>query len=318
MTDPRKAKAPLLSAVVPVYNEGALAQKFIEALHKELKALSSNFEIVVVDDGSTDDTVEHVKATCKKLPVKLVAFARNFGKEKAITAGLHHVSGDAVLIIDADFQHPLDMIKVFFGKWREGFDNVYGVREHRKDQSFLNRFFSKSFYKLHDKMVNIDMPANAGDFRILDRRVVDAVNLLPEANRFMKGLYAWVGFKGCGVPYEVVSRAEGKTKFSFFRLLDLAITGITSFSDWPLRVWSLVGFVISFLALIYGIIVVVSTLVSGSDVPGWATLVAGIAFLGGVQLLSIGIIGEYVARIFREVKGRPTYIVGERVGFDEE
>ncbi len=313
---PRQKKQPLISAVVPVFNEEALIQDFLQALAKALKTLSRHIEIIVVDDGSRDGTFEQIKKT--KLPVKALSFSRNFGKEKAITAGLQHTTGDVVLLIDADFQHPLDRIGALFEKWREGYDNVYGVRQDRKDQRWLNRLFSYSFYKLNRFLMSIDLPENAGDFRMMDRCVVDAINQLPEANRFMKGLYAWVGFKGIGVPYQVEKRQVGKSRWNFFRLFDLAITGITSFSDWPLRIWAFIGFIISLVAVIYGCWIVVDTLIFGIEVPGWATVVVGIMFLGGIQLLSIGILAEYVARIFDEVKRRPNYLVRDKVGFDDQ
>ncbi len=312
---PRQKKHPKISAVVPVFNEAALVTEFLPALLKTLKSLSRYVEIVVVDDGSRDETFAQIKAL--KLPLKAISFARNFGKEKAITAGLEHTTGDVVLVIDADFQHPLSRIPALFEQWQAGYDNVYGVREDRKDQRLMNRFFSSTFYKFNRFLMSIDLPENAGDFRMMDRCVVDAINQLPEANRFMKGLYAWVGFKAIGVTYQVEKRQAGKSRWSFFRLFDLAVTGITAFSDWPLRIWAFIGFIISAISVVYGCWIVIDTLLFGIEVPGWATVVVGIMFLGGIQLLSIGILAEYIARIFHEVKRRPNYIVRERVGFDD-
>lgn len=306
-----------LSVVVPVYNEGDLIAEFLQAVAAALKQWVSNFEIIAVDDGSRDDSAMYVKSVMEQLPVKLISFSRNFGKEKAITAGLQYTSGDAVLIIDSDFQHPFETIPDMLAKWQEGYDNVYGVREDRKDQRFFNRLFAKAFYRMNQHLMNIELPPDAGDFRLLDRKVVDALNLLPEANRFMKGLYAWVGFKGCPVVYEVKPRKAGKSRWSFFRLLDLAITGITSFSEWPLRIWSYIGLLISFIAFIYGLWVIIDTLAFGNAVPGWATLASGMMFLGGIQLLSIGIIGEYIGRIFNEVKRRPNFLIAEQYGFEK-
>jgi glycosyltransferase involved in cell wall biosynthesis len=308
---------PFISAVVPAFNEGQMIQKFVQALSEHLAMLTDHYEIIVIDDGSRDHTAEQVKAIVERFPLKLLTFSRNFGKEKAITAGLNNTSGDVVLIIDSDFQHPMEVIAQFLEKWREGYDNVYGIRD-RHDQTFLNRFFANRFYKLNKHLMSIDLPPNAGDFRLMDRRVVEAIRTLPESNRFMKGLYAWVGFKGIGVPYKVQRRAAGKSRFNFMSLLNLAITGITSFSDWPLRIWSLIGVLVSLGSLIYGIWIMVYTLAYGNSVPGWATLAVGVLFLGGIQLISIGVIAEYIARIFNEVKRRPPYIVAEKIGFEQE
>lgn len=312
MRESKRSKNCHLTAVVPVYNESKLAAEFLKALAEQLQALVTSFDIVMIDDGSKDDTVEQVKAVIDQLPVELIVFSRNFGKEKAITAGLQHAQGDVVLIIDADFQHPFETIQELFEKWCEGYDNVYAVRNNRSDQTALNRFFANRFYKLNQHLMNIDLPPDAGDFRLLDRKVVDAINCLPEANRFMKGLYAWVGFKGCAVTYKVLPRKEGVSRFRFRRLFGLALTGITSFSDVPLRIWTGMGVLISLFSLLYGLYILISTLVEGVSVPGWATLTVGLMFLGGIQLLSIGIIGEYVGRIFTEVKRRPNYLIAER------
>lgn len=313
----RTIKSPLLSAVVPIFNEGELILSFVEQLHAALKQLTKKVEIVLVDDGSSDDAVATLQPVLKQYDLKVLKFSRNFGKELAITAGLQHATGDAVLIIDSDFQHPFSSIATFWQYWRDGYDNVYGVRENRDDQTWLNRFFSRKFYKMNRWLMSIDMPENAGDFRLLDRQVVNAINQLPEANRFMKGLYTWVGFKGKGVPYKVEQRQAGKSRWNFFKLFDLAMTGITSFSDWPLRIWAWIGLVISLVSVVYGVWIVFDTLVNGIDVPGWATLVAGIMFLGGIQLICIGVIAEYIGRIFHEVKRRPSYIIAEKLGFDQ-
>ena len=308
----RMQKNPRITVVVPVYNEEKVIASFIEALLGVLKALTRAFDVIVVDDGSHDQTATLVSSFCQQHSITLLSFSRNFGKEKAISCGLDHAEGDAVIIVDADFQHPLSMLETFIAKWQEGYDNVYGIRS-RDDQTWLHRFFARNFYRLNRFLMDIDLPADAGDFRLLDRQVVTAIRALPESNRFMKGLYAWVGFKGIGVPYQVSSRQAGKSRFSFFSLLGLAITGMTSFSDWPLRIWSIIGLIVSFAAILYGGYVVIETLVLGISVSGWATLVTGMMFLGGVQLISIGVLAEYIARIFKEVKHRPNYIVANTV-----
>jgi len=310
MEHSRSLNSCKLSVVVPAYNEGAAIRDFLTALASTISHLVPQYEIIVVDDGSSDDMLDTLKTMVASLPLKVLRFSRNFGKEKAISAGLDHTTGDAVLIIDADFQHPFSVIPVFLDHWCQGFDNIYGVRD-RKDQTLLNRWFARSFYKMNRYLMSIELPAHAGDFRLMDRKMVDAIRTLPESNRFMKGLYAWVGFKGIGIPYEVQQRAIGKSHFNFFKLFNLAITGITSFSNWPLRIWSLVGAMISLSALVYGIWILVDTLFYGNSVPGWATLAVGVLFLGGIQLLSIGVIAEYIARIFTEVKRRPNYIISD-------
>jgi len=249
--------------------------------------------------------------------IKLVGLSRNFGKEIALTAGLDHASGDVVVLLDADFQHPTDLLSNFLEQWANGFDMVYGMRIDRESESYLKRNFARVFYWLMQKLTNIDLPNNAGDFRLMDRKVVNALKHFPERSRFMKGLYAWVGFKKIGVPYQVKDRKAGKSSWGFSRLAELAITGITSFSDVPLRIWGFIGFVISFISLLYAIYIAIVTLIYGADLPGFPTLAVAIMFFGGIQLLSIGILGEYIARIFTEVKQRPRYLIQMKAGFDE-
>ncbi len=244
--------------------------------------------------------------------------SRNFGKEVALTAGLEHCKGDVAIMLDADFQHPLEMLSIFLQKWTEGYDMVYGVRNARESESYLKRNFARLFYWVMQKITSIDIPNNAGDFRLIDRKIIDALKKFPERTRFMKGLYAWVGFTKIGVPFEVQERAAGKSSWGFARLTELAITGITSFSDVPLRVWGFIGFLISLFSLIYAIYIATVTLIYGADLPGFPTLVVAIMFLGGIQLLSVGILGEYIARIFTEVKQRPKYLLQTKYGFDDE
>jgi len=307
----KRLKSPKICAIVPVYNEGEIIVDFIKELFKTLSKLSKKVELIIVDDGSKDNTTRYIRDIKASIPLKLVCLSRNFGKERAISAGIDHVDADLTLIIDGDFQHPLETIPKLFKKWQEGYDNVYAVRSERKGQPFVIRKLSKLFYKLNKWVMNIDLPENAGDFRILDRKVIDALKKMTERNRFMKGLYAWVGFASIGIPYQVKPRESGSSKWGFFRLLDLAITGITSFSNLPLRIWTLIGFFISFLAFIYGLFIFIETMILGISIPGFATITCGMFFLGGIQLISIGVVAEYIARIFEEVKGRPTYLVRE-------
>lgn len=310
-------KTVRISCVVPVYNEQDVVTAFTQKLAATLGELSNHFEILLVDDGSRDHTVEKIQALPKEYRVKLLGLSRNFGKETALTAGIEHANGDVVILLDADFQHPVEVLSTFLQKWAEGYDMVYGERKGRESEAMLKRNFARLFYWIMQKITSINIPDNAGDFRLMDRKIVDAIKTFPERTRFMKGLYAWVGYKTIGVPYEVQDRAAGKSSWGFSRLTELAITGITSFSDVPLRVWGLVGFVISLASLIYAIYIITVTMIYGADLPGFPTLVVAIMFLGGIQLLSVGILGEYIARIFTEVKARPKYLLQVREGFDE-
>lgn len=307
----------LISCVVPVYNEEQVIAQFIPALDATLRELGFDYEIIVVDDGSRDNTLAIVHQLRQQYPMRYIRFSRNFGKEKALSAGLTHAQGDAVILIDADFQHPLPVIKEFITQWQAGYDMVYGVRKGREDEAWLKRVCANAFYRLTSHINRVNIPANAGDFRLLDRKVVDALQKLPERNRFMKGLYSWVGFKHIAVPFEVQPRANGKTHWNYYSLLDLAITGITSFSAFPLRLIALGGIAIALLAFLYGLWIVLSTLLFGIITPGWATIVTAIMFFGGLQLFAIGIVGEYIGRIFDEVKQRPHYIIDEQASFDD-
>ncbi|MBV8802044.1 MAG: glycosyltransferase family 2 protein [Gammaproteobacteria bacterium] len=306
-----------ISCVVPVFNEEANIIPFITQLNVCLSELTKTFEIIIIDDGSKDSTLEKAQHLAKINPaIKLISFSRNFGKESALTAGLEHSSGDVTIILDADFQHPLEVLPLFLQKWSTGYDMVYGIRENRDNESRAKRSFAKLFYWLMEKMTQIDIPSNAGDFRLLDRKIVTTLNRFKEHSRFMKGLYAWVGFKKIAISYSVQERAAGKSSWGFVKLTELAITGITSFSNVPLRIWGFIGFIISLLSLIYAVYIIAVTLIYGADLPGFPTLAAAIMFFGGIQLLSIGILGEYIARIFSEVKNRPNYIIDVKQGFD--
>lgn len=310
-------KSVFISCIVPVYNEEQNIIDFLNKLHLELFRLTNHFEIIVVDDGSRDYTVEKVLSMRTDNKLKLLGLSRNFGKEIALTAGIEHCSGDVVILIDADFQHPFVTISEFLKFWSEGYDMVYGIRKNRRNETYLKRNFANLFYWLMKKITIIDIPNNAGDFRLMDKKIITALNQFPERTRFMKGLYAWVGFRKKAVPFEVKKRSAGKTSFRFAKLTELAITGITSFSDIPLRVWGLVGLVISSLSFCYAVYIIADTLIYGTDLPGFPTLVVAIMFFGGIQLLSIGILGEYIARIFTEVKKRPRYLLQFREGFED-
>lgn len=311
------AHAPSISCVIPAYNEAENLRILIPQLTATLNALSKRVEIIIVDDGSSDNTAATAAALTHDYPVRCVFLSRNFGKEAALTAGIHETSGDVVVLMDSDLQHPVAMIPVFFEKWQQGYEMVYGVRANRDDESFLKRHLTNAFYRLLRRASRIPIEPDAGDFRLLDRRVVESLKALPERSRFMKGLYAWVGYKSIGIPFQVEERRAGRTTFNFRRLTRLAIMGMVAFSELPLRISAIIGLVISIMSIIYGSYEAIRALFFGTDLKGWATLVVAITFLNGIQLMAIGVLGEYIARIFNEVKGRPNYIVARRLNFDD-
>ena len=302
-----------ISCVVPALDESEGITAFLHELHGVLHTLSSQVEIIVVNDGSRDHTAAAVATIAESLSLTLLDFSRNFGKEAAITAGLARARGDVVLIIDADGQEPLTMIGPMLERWREGCDMVYAVREGRKDERWLKRVGARFFYSLLTRGGETPIPPDSRDFRVMDRRVVDAINRLPERNRFMKGLFAWVGFKTCALPVKIEPRKDGRSSFGFSQLSRLALTGITSFTNVPLRIWGAIGVIISLLAFAYGAYIALRTLFLGVDIPGFATLAVSIMFFAGIQLISIGVIGEYLSRVFDEVKQRPVYLIADEL-----
>ena len=308
-----RAVPRLLSIVVPAYNEAGALAGTLDMIAGHLGTVVPHYELIVVDDGSRDATARIAAECTRRLPVTLVRFSRNFGKEAAISAGLQHARGDVVVCMDADGQHSADLLDTMLAHWRAGWDMVYAVRADRGQQGLFNRVGSRLFYRMMNMGGRIDIPPNAGDFRLMDRKVVDALLALPERQRFMKGMYAWVGFRSVGIPYTPLPRAAGTTTFNRFNLMRLAWTGLTSFSVLPLRLASLTGLALSTLAFAYGLFIVIEKLLLGIDVPGWPTVVVSIMFFSGVQLLFIGILGEYLARVYEEVKGRPPYVVAEVV-----
>lgn len=310
-------KTVRISVIVPVYNEEALVEAFFTQLQACLHKMTNSFEIIAVDDGSRDQSVKKLLSLPSSYKVKLLSFSRNFGKETALTAGLEHCDGDVAILMDSDFQHPLEVLPQFLDQWAAGYEMVYGARVNRDNESSMKKSFARLFYWLMTKITQINIPNNAGDFRLLDRKVINALNQFQERSRFMKGLYAWVGFKTIAVPFEVKDRAAGNSSWGFARLTELALTGITCFSDIPLRVWGFIGFLVSLVSLIYAIYIVTVTLLYGADLPGFPSLIVAIMFFGGIQLLSIGILGEYIARIFTEVKQRPKYLIEIKHGFEE-
>ncbi|MDP2678773.1 MAG: glycosyltransferase family 2 protein [Rhodoferax sp.] len=311
----RQNLTPSISCVIPAYNEARSLGVLVPDILNALLALSEQIELIVVDDGSRDDTMAVMHSLCARYPqVSYLKLSRNFGKEPALTAGMDAAQGDVVILMDADGQHPVSLLPEMVAQWRAGFDVVYAVRSTREDQSGLQIKLTGWFYKLVNLGNRVKIPANAGDFRLMDRKVVAALKRLTERNRFMKGLYAWVGFNSTAIDYQPLPRTDGKSNFGLRGSLSLAFTGILAFSIAPLRALTLTGFLLSVLALGYGLWVVGEYFISGIAVPGYATIVVGMMFFSGIQLLSIGILAEYVGRIFEEVKQRPNYLVSQRLG----
>jgi polyisoprenyl-phosphate glycosyltransferase len=307
--------SPELSLVIPVYNEGSNIGPLCKRVTAVLDRISADWEIVFVDDGSSDDTLERIRTESAREPrVGAVSFSRNFGKEIAIAAGLDHARGDAVVIMDADLQHPPEMIETFVERWREGYVMVYGQRTDRSGETRLKRNSANLFYQLFRRFGETSLPEGAGDFRLIDRKGVEVLKALGERARFSKGLYAWIGFRSIGVPFAVEERQHGASKWSFRRLFRFAFDGITSFTTVPLRVWTYLGVVISIFSILTALYFTIRTLLFGTDLPGFPSLIVSVMFFAGVQLMSLGIIGEYVGRIFAEVKRRPLYVVSERIG----
>jgi glycosyltransferase involved in cell wall biosynthesis len=307
-----------LSIVVPIYDEESNIDHLFEVLLQIINSLNITYEIICVNDGSTDQTLAKlVSYHNSNNRIKIINFSRNFGKEAALTAGLNYASGKAVVPIDADLQDPPELIKTFIDEWRKGVDVVYAVRTKRQGESFAKRCTAKIFYGVINFFSKTPIPKNTGDFRLMDRRVVEVINRLPERTRFMKGLFAWVGFKQIAVYYDREPRFAGKTKWNYWKLWNYALDGITLFSTSALKFWSYLGIFISFLAFLYGGFLLSRTLIYGKDVPGYASIMVSILFLGGLQLVSLGIIGEYLGRVYSEVKKRPLYIVSEIYGIDE-
>ena len=312
---PRSDQTPSISCVIPAFNEARNLGTVVPHILATLASLSDCIELIVVDDGSRDDTTRVMQTLCAThAQLVYLKLSRNFGKEPALTAGIDATRGEVVVLMDADGQHPAALLPEMLRKWQRGSDVVYAVRKTRDDQSGLQVSLTGLFYKLVNFGNRVKIPANAGDFRLMDRKVVEALKSLPERNRFMKGLYAWVGFNSTAIDYQPLPRADGRSNFGLRGSMSLALTGILAFSIAPLRVLTLVGLVLSALALGYGAWVVGEYFFSGIAVPGYATIVVGMMFFSGIQLLSIGVLAEYVGRIYEEVKQRPAYLISQREG----
>ncbi len=310
---------PVLSIVAPAYNEERNLPAFLAAIIPVLEGIGETFEIVFVNDGSRDGTLGMLAAAASQDPrIKVVGLARNFGKDIALSAGLAHARGQAVIPIDCDLQHPVELIPAFVAKWREGFDMVLGVRSKRDEEGFLRRSASRTYYKVMRWMTSVEIPPNAGDFRLIDRKIIDVIIKMPERHRFMKGIFAWPGFKVTAVEFQAHVRAnDTASTWSFFKLWRFALDGLFSFSTAPLKIWTYVGVLTALGSFVYLAITLVQKLFFGIDAPGYASLLIVVLFFNGLSLVSNGIQGEYIARIFEEVKGRPLYVVGSTFGFDE-
>ncbi|MBC2835991.1 glycosyltransferase family 2 protein [Paragemmobacter straminiformis] len=299
-----------LTLIVPVFNEEEAVPRFLEEISAKLAGLDAALEILFIDDGSKDRTFEVIReAAAKDARVRYIKLSRNFGKEIALTAGLELARGDAVVPMDVDLQDPPELILEFVRLWRQGYKTVYGARRRRDTDSFMKRMTAGGFYRVFNAVADMRIPEDAGDFRLIDREVVEVIRQLPERTRFMKGLFSWAGFSTIGVPYDRPAREVGTTSFNYRKLFRFAMDGITSFSTLPLRVWSAFGAVMALASLGYMLIVVVRTLVFGVDWPGYASLMSAVLFFGSVQLISVGVLGEYIGRIYFETKRRPLYVV---------
>lgn len=314
-TATRSRRGASLSLIIPMHNEAEVLPQTLAAVHVALGGLGIEYEIIGVDDGSTDDTFAVLSRLAEEDPrLRGLRLSRNFGKEAALSAGLDHCDGDMVVPIDADLQDPPSLIADFITLWEAGYDVVYGVRTERRSDTLFKRATAGAFYRVFNRISDVPIPGDTGDFRLMDRAVVEALRALPERNRFMKGLFAWVGFRQVGVPYARPERAAGTTSFNGPRLFRFALDGITAFSTAPLRVWSLVGLAGAAAALGYALFLIVHVLVQGRDIPGYASLMVVLLLFSSFQMIALGVFGEYLGRMYQEIKGRPLYIISDRFG----
>lgn len=298
--------------IVPVKDEEESIEHFVREFTIRVNAAVANFSFLFVDDGSTDATINVLKRLSVRDPrINYLKLSRNFGKEAAMTAGIDHVHCDAAIIMDVDLQDPPEIIPHFIKYWKQGFDTVYGARATRFDDSYSRRIFAKLFYRAFNVATFIPIPENAGDFRLISGRLIEVLRNLPERNRFMKGLFAWPGFSTIGVPYERPARARGTTKFNIWKLWNFALEGLSSFSTMPLRIWTYIGTGIALLSFFYVIQIIVKWLIFGSTTAGYSSIMCAVLLFGGIQLISIGVLGEYIGRMYIEAKHRPIYVVEE-------
>lgn len=306
------AEQPVFSIVAPVYNESGSLMEFYRRMRAVMESTGEAWELVLVDDGSQDGSTEMIRQLAgEDAHVRPVIFARNFGHQIAVTAGLDYCRGKAVTIIDSDLQDPPEVILELIAKWREGYEVVYAVRAEREGETAFKLWTASLFYRIIYKITDVKIPMDTGDFRLMDRRVVDVLNHMREHHRFLRGMSAWVGFKQVGVPYKRMARFAGSTKYPFRKMLKLAMTAITGFSYLPLQLATILGFIAAGLSLVAAVVVIIMRSITGEAFLGQASTLIAVLFLGGVQLISLGILGEYIGRIYDEVKGRPLYIVRE-------
>jgi len=312
-------KKPIISVVVPVYNEEAVIHESYSRLKVVLEGLNEPYELIFVNDGSRDATTAMIRRICESdSTVRLVDFARNFGHQTAITAGMDYSTGDAIIVIDADLQDPPEVIPEMIAKWREGFDVVYGQRAQRKGETLFKRFTSAAFYRVLNKLTDVDIPVDTGDFRLIDRKVCDALKQVKERNRYIRGIISWLGFRQTGVEFIREKRFAGETKYPLKKMLRFAFDAITSFSYKPLKLATYAGVTISLTGFAYMMVVLYQKLFTTSTVTGWASMMAVNLFFNGVVLLMLGIIGEYIGRIYDEAKGRPLYVIREELNFTSQ
>ncbi|NIB40023.1 glycosyltransferase family 2 protein [Pseudomaricurvus alkylphenolicus] len=307
-----------VSIIVPVWNERGLIQDFLARITGILDSVDCAYEIVFVNDGSNDGTDNIIaEAARDDERVKLVSLSRNFGKEAALTAGLDHCDGDCAIPMDVDMQDPPELIPEMIQQWIRGFEVVNAIRSDRSADTLGKRLTADLFYRLFNYTADSRIPSHAGDFRLLDRKVIEAIRSLPERNRFMKGIFAWVGFKQTQVYFQRCPRQQGNSKWNYWKLWNYAIDALTAFGSWPLKIWTYVGTIIAMLSALYGLFLITRVLISGVDVPGYASLMVVVLFFGGIQLLTLGILGEYIGRIYTESKHRPIYLVSEMMNIKQ-
>ncbi len=308
-----------ISVVIPVYNENEVINSSYNIIKEVLEKLTQyDYEIIFVNDGSTDGTLDFLQEISKENEkVKIISFSRNFGHQAAVTAGIQYVTGDAIVIIDADLQDPPELIPDMLKLWEEGYDDVYAKRKSRKGESFLKKFTSKMYYKMLQSVTNIEIQKDTGDFRLLDRRCVEALKSIRESQRYTKGLFSWIGYNKKEILFDRDPRAAGKTKWNYGKLINLSIDGLTSFTTTPLRFAAVMGILVSLAGFIYMLAIIIKTIIYGIDVPGYSSTMVVILFLGGIQLIFLGVIGEYLGRTFNESKRRPIYFV-ERYNEEKE
>lgn len=307
----------LFSVVVPIFNEEEVLSPFYERLKNVMNSLNGDYEIIFVNDGSTDHSMDELlKLRQSDSRVKIIEFSRNFGHQIAITAGLDHTNGQAIIIMDGDLQHPPEIIPKLIQKWKERFELVYTVRKETKDASFFKNLSASVFYSLMNKIGDIQIPKHGADFRLVDRKVLESLKLLRERSRFMRGLFNWVGYSQTSVEFEADARYAGATKYSLKRMIQFALDGITSFSSFPLRISTYFGFLVSAMSFLYAAFAIYARLFTQIALPGWTSILVAVLFLGGIQLITIGLLGEYIGRIYDEVKQRPLYLIKNKIGFE--